>query len=128
MDSLKFHPDTPCPHLLRLTAISGVALRAGRCPAGRLLPLWTPDALRLCDMLQGAWAPFISLHLPRNIILTLNLNPEDEYPLSSDFHANKSDSNPSHPDNDNTMTPTRHIRTMTPSNKLNVDSQSCARS
>jgi hypothetical protein len=56
VDSLKFHPGPPCPTLL--CPVDGPVLErpynrfrdgplAKRVACGRLLPLWTPDAVRL---------------------------------------------------------------------------------
>jgi hypothetical protein len=54
MDSLQFHRDPPCPTLLRP---ADRPCRGGppieRAASGRLLPLWTPHAARLC--LQPLW-------------------------------------------------------------------------
>jgi hypothetical protein len=57
MDSLKFHPGPSCPTLL--CPVGGPSLKrpykcfrggllAGRVAGGRLLPPWTPYAVRLC--------------------------------------------------------------------------------
>jgi hypothetical protein len=57
MDSLKFRPGPPCPTLLR--PAGGLSLKrpydrfrdgppAERSAYGRLLPFWTPHAVRLC--------------------------------------------------------------------------------
>jgi hypothetical protein len=43
MDSLKFHPGLPCPIFLH--PVDG--LPAGQAACGRLLPFWTPHAIRL---------------------------------------------------------------------------------
>jgi hypothetical protein len=56
MDSLKFHPDAPCPTLLspvgqsplkRLYSHFRSGPPTGRASYGRLLPLWTPHAVHL---------------------------------------------------------------------------------
>jgi hypothetical protein len=57
MESLKFHPGQPCPTFLR--PAGGLPLKrpygpfwggpaAGRVACGRILPFWTPQAVRLC--------------------------------------------------------------------------------
>jgi hypothetical protein len=70
MDSLKFHPLPPCPTLSR--AAGGPPLKWPYCPfrggpltgrgaCSRLLPLWTPHAVRPCSKtclhrIDGLWA------------------------------------------------------------------------
>jgi hypothetical protein len=49
MDFLKFHPGPPCPTLLRPAGGPPLKQPAGQAACGRLLPLWTPHAVRLCS-------------------------------------------------------------------------------
>jgi hypothetical protein len=64
MDYLKFHPGSPCPIFLRPTGGPSLKLpygrfrsgpSAGQVTCGRLLPLLTPHAVRLCPHNQHTY-------------------------------------------------------------------------